>query len=57
MPTRADGWPGLRRAYGLPFAAPQGLEHGLAYEALARAQVDVIDVYTTDAPLASFRRS
>jgi len=49
---RADGWPGLRLAYGLPFAAPQGLEHGLAYEALARAQVDVIDVYTTDAPLA-----
>ena len=49
---RTDGWPGLRRAYGLPFAAPQGLEHGLAYEALARGQVDVIDVYTTDAPLA-----
>ena len=49
---RADGWPGLARAYALPFASPQGLDHGLAYQALARGQVDLIDVYTTDAQLA-----
>lgn len=49
---RADGWPGLARAYALPFATPQGLDHGLAYQALGRGQVDVIDVYTTDAQLA-----
>lgn len=49
---RADGWPGLRRAYGLRLATPQGLDHGLAYQALADGQVDVIDVYTTDARLA-----
>lgn len=48
---RADGWPGLKRAYGLPFEAPRGLDHGLAYEAIAAGQVDVIDVYTTDAKL------
>ncbi len=34
---RADGWPGLKRAYELAFATPRGLDHGLAYEAIARA--------------------
>jgi osmoprotectant transport system permease protein len=51
---RADGWPGLQRAYGLPFAAPRGLDHGLAYEAIAQDQVDVIDIYSTDAKLDKF---
>jgi len=49
---RADGWPGLARAYGLRLATPAGIDHGLAYEALAGSQVDLIDVYTTDAKLA-----
>lgn len=49
---RADGWPGLRAAYGFAFAAPKGLDHGLAYEALATREVDLIDVYTTDAKIA-----
>ena len=31
---RNDGWPGLRRTYGLP-QSPNGLDHGLAYEAIA----------------------
>src|SRR5580704_14377566 len=48
---RADGWPGLKRAYDLPFATPRGLDHGLAYEAIAQLQVDVIDIYSTDAKL------
>src|SRR5438094_5232699 len=26
---RADGWPGLARAYELPFATPRGLDHGI----------------------------
>ena len=50
--ARADGWPALRRAYGLAFAPGAGLDHGLAYAALAAGQVDLIDVYTTDAQLA-----
>jgi len=49
---RADGWPGLARAYGLTLTAPAGIDHGLAYEALSGGQVDLIDVYTTDAKLA-----
>ncbi len=49
---RADGWPGLRAAYGLPQADPRGLDHGLAYEALAAGQVQAIDLYTTDAKIS-----
>jgi len=50
--ARADGWPALRRAYHLALEAGAGLDHGLAYAALAAGQVDLIDVYTTDAQLA-----
>ncbi len=48
---RRDGWPGLKAAYGLP-QQPVGLDHGLAYEALAAGQVQAIDLYTTDAKIA-----
>jgi osmoprotectant transport system permease protein len=51
---RADGWPGLKRAYDLPFATPRGLDHGLAYEAIAQRQVDAIDIYSTDAKLDKY---
>jgi osmoprotectant transport system permease protein len=47
---RADGWPGLARAYALP-QRPQGLDHGLAYDAIAAKQIDVMDIYTTDAKI------
>jgi osmoprotectant transport system permease protein len=50
--VRADGWSGLQRAYGLPLAPGRGLDHGLAYQALARGEMDVVDVYTTDAQIA-----
>ncbi len=49
--VRGDGWPALKRAYGLPYTPPSGLDHGLAYDALSRGQVDVIDVYSTDAQI------
>jgi len=51
---RADGWPALKAAYALPFATPAGLDHGLAYEALAAGKVDVIDVYSTDAKIERY---
>jgi osmoprotectant transport system permease protein len=51
--NRSDGWPALSRAYGLPHA-PRGLDHGLAYEALAAGRVDVIDAYTTDAKIRRY---
>ncbi|WP_298235205.1 glycine betaine ABC transporter substrate-binding protein [uncultured Azohydromonas sp.] len=52
---RADGWPGLRRTYGLDADPGAGLDHGLAYQALAQGQVDLIDVYTTDAQIGRLR--
>lgn len=51
---RKDGWPGLARTYGLQRFRPTGLDHGLAYEALASGRVDVIDVYSTDAKIARY---
>ncbi|MCW5612026.1 MAG: ABC transporter permease subunit [Rubrivivax sp.] len=53
--VRADGWPALRRAYGLALRLGSGLDHGLAYEALARGQVDLIDVYSTDAKIGRLK--
>lgn len=47
--ARGDGWPALKSAYALPLATPSGLDHGLAYDALAQKRVDVIDIYSTDA--------
>ena len=47
---RADGWPGLRAAYGLPQQA-NGLDHDLAYRGLANGALDVIDLYRTDAEI------
>ncbi len=51
--NRKDGWPALRDTYDIDGLPVRGLEHGLAYEALTRGQVDVIDVYTTDPKIAS----
>jgi osmoprotectant transport system permease protein len=51
--NRLDGWPALKRAYGLPFT-PRGLDHGLAYEALAAGRIDVMDIYSTDAKIARY---
>ena len=50
---RRDGWPGLQAAYGLP-QKPRGLDHGLAYEALAAGEIDVMDLYTTDAKIERY---
>ena len=47
---RADGWKGLAQRYVLP-QQPTGLDHGLAYDAIGASQVDVIDIYTTDAKI------
>ncbi len=48
---RDDGWPGLRRHYGLGLAVVRTIEHALAYQALASGTVDVIDVFSTDGRL------
>ncbi len=51
---RADGWAGLRRHYALPFGTPRGVDHGIKFTALASNQLDVIDVYSTDAAIERY---
>src|SRR5437899_1950971 len=51
---RDDGWPGLRRHYGLQLARVTGMEHALTYQAVASGHVDVIDVFSTDGQLTRY---
>ncbi len=51
---RADGYPGLARAYGLRFAAaPRVMDLGLTYRALADSVVDLIAGNSTDGQIAA----
>ena len=52
--VRADGWPALQRAYGLALQPGAALDHGLAYDAVKAGQVDVIDIYSTDAKVGRY---
>ena len=53
--SREDGWPGLHRHYDLPQQRVLGMDHDLAYQGLVSGAIDVTDLYTTDAEIASFR--
>jgi osmoprotectant transport system permease protein len=44
---RQDGWGKLSSFYGLPHH-PIALEHGLAYQAIQKDNIDVMDAYSTD---------
>jgi osmoprotectant transport system permease protein len=48
---RADGWPGLRKRYGLPQKEVFGIDHDLAYRGLENESIDATDLYTTDAEI------
>jgi osmoprotectant transport system permease protein len=51
--SRGDGWPALQKRYGLPQQQGhvRGLDHDLAYKALAAGTIDATDIYTTDAEI------
>jgi osmoprotectant transport system permease protein len=51
---RTDGWPGLRQRYGLPQQDVRGLDHDLAYRALAAGDIHVTDLYSTDAEIRHY---
>jgi osmoprotectant transport system permease protein len=51
---RPDGLPGLTRAYGMRFAEVRALLPAVKYQALAAAEVDVIDGYSTDGLIARY---
>jgi osmoprotectant transport system permease protein len=44
----------LKAAYRLPYATPSGLDHGLAYEAIATGKIDAMDIYSTDAKIQRY---
>ena len=46
---RGDGWPALKRAYGLQQSRVVGVDHDLSYRQLLAGEIDLIDVYSTDA--------
>lgn len=48
---RRDGYPGLAAHYGLRLTDVRGIQHELAYQALASGKIDGLDVYTTDAEI------
>jgi osmoprotectant transport system permease protein len=48
---RNDGWRGLQKAYGLPQKDVTGLDHDLAYLGVESGDIDVMDLYTTDAEI------
>ncbi len=47
--SRADGLSNLQKYYRIDFGSNrESLEHSLAYEAISKRKVDLIDVYSTD---------
>lgn len=49
--NRADGWPGIKSTYELDNTDVTGLDHDLAYRGLENENIDVIDLYSTDAEI------
>jgi osmoprotectant transport system permease protein len=52
---REDGWRGLQRHYGLTNKDIRGLEHDIAYRALADGAIDLTELYSTDAEIAEYQ--
>ncbi len=48
---RHEGWPALKRVYGLPQQDVRGFEHEVTYLGLANREIDVTDLYSTDAEI------
>lgn len=51
---RPDGYPGLRRIYGLRFGEVLDFDPALMYEAVAKGEVDVICAFATDGRIAAY---
>jgi osmoprotectant transport system permease protein len=48
---REDGWIGIQQVYQLQPQQVRGLDHDLAYRGLDAGNIDVIDLYSTDAEI------
>src|SRR5262249_13961068 len=52
--VRRDGWPAVKAKYDLP-QKPRGLTHELALSGIDSGNLDVTDLYTTDAEIKQYR--
>ncbi len=52
---RADGWPALQKTYGLRPAVVRGMDHDLTYRALINGDIDVMELYSTDAEISYYQ--
>ena len=48
---RRDGWPALKQTYKLPQSNLRGIDHDVAYRAMQSGDIDIIDLYSTDAEI------
>ena len=51
---RDDGYPGLKKVYGIEFGKTQAMDSGIIYSAAKNHKADVIDAYTTDGRIPAF---
>jgi osmoprotectant transport system permease protein len=51
---RPDGYPGLRKAYGLKFGKTSDLDPSIMYQAVHKGEVDVICAFATDGRIVSY---
>ena len=51
--NRRDGYPGLQPNIYFKFFQFRGIQHALAYNALSSNQIDLTDIYSTDAKVQS----
>lgn len=51
---RSDGWPALKASYGLAASNVRGLDHDLAYRGLVAGDIDIMDLYATDAEIGYY---
>jgi osmoprotectant transport system permease protein len=52
---RGDGWPALKARYGLNARNVRGLDHDLAYRGLVGGDIEVMDLYATDAEIGYYK--
>ena len=51
---RKDGWPGLRESYQLRQQNILGIDHDVAYRAMEQGDIDIVDLYSTDAEISYY---
>lgn len=52
---RPDGYPGLAELYDLDISQNMGMEHGLAYQAIANGKINLVNAYSTDGELRRYK--